>query len=186
MKRIVNVGLLVGLTLCFVGCVTTPEEETDVLFASIPGGITKEQAIKAVYTSAIRREWKVSDTADNELELKLNHRNYKALLDFTFSENEIRYSDSTTYYVSDQGRSYLESEDASGWKKRSAPENWIVYLQRDVDKVFRRLLLDNEKYSIPSSDPIADKLISLKKLFDQDLITEEEYQKKREEILSGY
>ena len=176
------------LSCCFTGCTSTTQKEEifhkeevsrtpkeSVFFCTIPSDITQEEAIQAVHAAAVKRSWRLEDTETEQLALKLNHNNYHALLHFTFADKEIRYSDFTTF-TSFEGK-VINS---------TSPARWIYFLKRDVDTIFQKILLDNRNRTTSSSDPIAEKLIHLKELFKKNLITESEYQKKREEILSEY
>jgi len=186
--------LLIFFGFCLASCKTISTE--DIPFTSIPSSITDSEAIKVLHTAALKRKWTVSDIGTHSLKAELIHRGYHSVLYFTFLDTEIRYSDATTFTSSTTGLLTVLSttEDLDKYisnsheetRNCSVPRTWINNLKNDVNIGFRAILLETKKDISTSSDLIAEKLISLKKLKNQNLITELEYQKKREEILSEY
>ena len=171
------------------GCATTPEKK-NALFSWIPSQLDEEDARKAVQSAALQREWQVKDDETEDMEIELKHRGYHAILIFTFSDGEIRYSDDSTYFSTGSDSpelNYSSSNPSEGrWVKRSAKKDWIENLKHDVSGIFSAMIVEGKSRTCSSPDPIAEKLISLKALYDQNLIAELEYQQKREEILSEY
>lgn len=159
--KLSNIFLLLPLLLCFTACETVPTE--DLFFSSIPNRISKEDAIEIVHTAALRREWKVTVTETDTLKTELHHRRYKASLLFTFQDHEIRYSDYSRYL------SNTHQGSGENGVNKSAPKNWIIYLQRDVNKIFCNMLLED-----------------LKNQHEKDMMSEGEYQRKKEELRAEY
>ena len=171
--KAMTISLLILLGYCLVGCVIIPKEE--VFFAAIPEHISEDDAILAVYQAALKRAWQVKDIDNGKLEIELEHRGYHSILSFTVQERDILYTD-RTYFNNPQ----------HGTVRSPAPSNWIKYLKNDVNVKFRTLMVEDRGNSAPSLEPISQKLIGLKSLLDQSLITEDEYKKKREEIIAEY
>ncbi|VAW90902.1 hypothetical protein MNBD_GAMMA21-636, partial [hydrothermal vent metagenome] len=151
----------------------------DIFFSKIPPHITPSQALAAVQKAAIRKKWTASRLENNKLQAKLNHHDYEVLLIFSFTDNEIRYKDLTVFYEMD------DSEQENG-EKTPAPERWVSNLKRYTNVFLREYQL----YAVPkekfSHEDIKLKLESLKKMYNQKLITESEYAQKKKEILSRY
>jgi len=162
----------------------------NVLFMKIPEGISLNEANIAVNHVAAHRKWVVSELEGNKLRIKLNHKNYRAMLDFSFSTDEITYSDLSSYLNSGV---YDDSE--SIWETKAAPRKWVNNLKKDV----RSILIIIKKIKSKSDDPAFNnakekltyeettaKLVNLKKLYDKKLLTKAEYGYKKKEIMSRY
>ncbi len=145
--------------------------------------LTIEQAISALEDAAKRRKWTPTRLENNTVEVKLDHQGYKTHLVFSFSGNGIYYTDLTTYDETD----YDDDEDAkANWVKQPAPRRWVSKLKRETERhlqKYRSLVPTKQK---TSHEEIEAKLRSLKKMFDDQLITESEYQQKKKEIMSRY
>lgn len=149
----------------------------DIFFLAIPSNVTNEQAITSLYSAALKREWTIKSVEDDKLQIKLDHRGYKALLDFSITDNVIKYSDHTTYYNEPD-----DEYEEGAWEDTSAPKSWIKYLLNDTNAL---LAVAGTRGSVRQED-IETKLENLKALFDKKLITEEEYKLKRKELISEY
>ena len=171
MKSLITLVLVFSVGVAYAG--------EKILFLKTPPGISTSQASEAVQKAALRRKWKVSTIEDNKLQVKLNHHDYEALLIFSFSDKEIRYEDLTTFYEMD------DSEQENG-ESVPAPDRWVNNLKRDAGVFLREYQL----YAVPkekfSHEDIKLKLESLKKMYEQKLITESEYAQKKKEVLSRY
>jgi len=156
----------------------------DLFFSSIPSSLTTDDAVAAVNQAALNRRWTTHGLENDKLRIELDHRGYKAVLIFSFSEKEIHYSDYTTYF---NDIFVDEDEDSEGeWEASSAPENWIRNLQNDANSYF---ITSGRNRSVKESslhDNTVNKLESLKRLYDKKLITETEYNVKKKEIMSSY
>ncbi len=128
MKNIYSL-ILAATTLTLVSCETIQTE--DLYFSSVPSEISDHEAQNILYKALLRRHWEVARLEDQNLQAELEHNGYRALLKFTITENEIKYSDYTTYY----------SYSSETRTPSTAPKRWIVYLQRDTEKAFRNALL---------------------------------------------
>ena len=174
------------IIFCLFSCASVPRAK-DYLFTSVPSQLSNSEARKAVQIAALNRNWIIKENTPEKLEIELKHRNYHAVLCFTFSDDIIRYSDHSTYFstVSNSHQLRYSDDDEGRWIKRNAKKNWIDNLKHDANQILKKMVV--EKDTEPRSiDSVSEKLISLKNLYEQNLITEIEYQKKREEILSVY
>lgn len=145
-------------------------------FMLIPSTVTINDAVSSVKAAAIKREWAVHAIENNKLRIELNHRGYRGVLEFSFTENEIHYSDLTTYY----------NRSKSEWELSPAPDSWIQNLRNDVTGY---LQLNRRDLSVKESltrEDLTTKLETLKSLYDKKLITEAQYRSKQEEIMLRY
>lgn len=179
--------------LLFMLSISATHANGEIHFSGIPANITTVEAITAVGYAAQKRKWTVSNLDNGKLRVNLNHNDYKAVLDFSFSERDIYYSDFTTYIDQDVN----EDEDSlEAWEAKAVPRNWLANLKRDVDGFF--LILKNIKHNRGSHslknnhketlsyENVEIKLDGLKKLYDKRLIAESEYKLKKKEIMSRY
>ena len=182
MKTVVIVFFLV----LNVSIVSANEE---VFFMKIPPHISVAEAVEAVSQAASGRKWSVEGFKNGVLRIKLNHLDYKAVLDFSFSDDEIYYLDLTTHLNErspDNGSGRPGWSSREDWEKTSAPKRWIRNLQKDTGSSFEfNKASDNINRSF-SHKNMEEKLGSLKKLYDKGLITESEYKLKKMEVLSNY
>lgn len=156
----------------------------NIFFSSIPSYVTTDEAITAVTQAALKRRWTTHELENNKLRIELDHRGYKAVLNFSFSEKEIHYSDSTTYF---NDIFVDEDEDSKGeWEASPAPGNWVKNLKNDVNGYFAISKRNRSVKESFSHENAEKKLESLKILYDKKLITEAEYTLKKEEIMSRY
>ena len=168
------------ITLLLILNISAAHSEESILFSQIPAYVTTDQAIASVKAAALKRRWSIDGEGDNELRIKLDHRGYKARLKFNFTESEIHYFDSTTY--ENMGEDVFGDEQAA-WVASPAPARWITNLKNDMNAFLVNNVSGKE---LPSNEQIENKLKSLKSMYDNKLITEEEYQLKKKEILSRY
>lgn len=169
------------ITILFVLSVNVAFASESIPFMKIPPGVTTAQAVTAISNAAALRRWTAEGLENNQVRIKLNHRGYKAVLDFSFTEHEIYYSDSTTTYQKED----IDSDDGK-WVKSPAPQNWVLNLKRDVSKYFSMIKINNSSKKAPASETIESKLEKLKDLYDKKLINESEYEAKKKEIMSSY
>jgi len=170
------------ITLLFILNLSAVQADESMLFSTIPSYVTTNQAISSLRAAALNREWSIDGEGDNELRIKLDHHGYKARLKFNFTVSDIRYFDSTTYYNEDMWGDEFGDEKGF-WEKSQAPASWIVNLKKDMN-----IYLVNKAPVIDSlsNEQIENKLESLKKMYDNKLITEEEYKLKKKEIMSRF
>lgn len=169
------------IILLFILNVCVASAAENIYFAKIPPNINTADAISAVSKAALKRKWTVHNFENNILRVELNHRDYKALLNFTFPDGDIMYSDSTTYFNNGKDDFYEE-----GWVVRPVPKNWLFNLQSDVAAFFA---VSQNSINIKkelSQENVGEKLEELKVLYDKKLITEADYELKKKEILSRY
>lgn len=175
------------LALFFALNISVVHAKENIFFKKIPPYITTSDAIIAVSKAAISRKWTVYEFENKRLRIELNHRGYKAKLEFFFSDNEIYYSDLTTYYsYNDDEDEFLDSFAEDTWIAEPAPENWIRNLQNDTGTYFLYRKTNTESKEKLTYENIALKLKGLKSLYNDKLITESEYKLKKKELMSRY
>jgi len=174
--------------------VNTVRAEEKVFFMPIPSNVSVSQAVAAVTQAALNRGWSVEESNNEKLQIKLHHRLYKAILDFSFSNSEIHYSDHTTYlerthdpnYNPNSSNTSMPERNKDEWQKRPAPERWIKYLKNDTARFISSNKKSGDINNHSSYMSIEEKLGHLKKMYEGGLITESEYKLKRTELLSKY
>ena len=169
--------------------ISAAHADKKIFFANIPSNATTYDAIDAVISAGLKKRWKAEELDNERVQLKLDHRGYKAELNFTFTDSQIFYVDSTMYL----NDTFLDedSNEEGVWEKDTAPRNWIKYLKNHVNSYFQ--LNVRSKPSQRRRQPVAEqpedaetKLRKLKQLYDKDLITDEEYTLKKDMILSDF
>ncbi len=168
--------------------------EEEVFFMFIPSNVSVSEAVDAVTQAAHNREWSVEGFKNGKLQIKLEHRRYRALLDFSFSGSTISYSDFTTRFnESSRGNNRGNSggnpdwnSSKDEWQKRPAPERWIKYLKEDTTRFLSSAKTGSDINNHSSSKSMEEKLEHLKKMYENGLITESEYKLKKTELLSEY
>lgn len=169
------------LTILTILNISVTHASEDIFFSPIPSNVTSNGAMTSVMQAAIKRQWTPHQLENNKLKIELDHRGYKAILIFSFSDKGIYYSDHTTYF-SDA----LIDEDEEGiWEAASAPGNWIGNLKIDTNNYFA-VNAGRATSETFSHDNVEMKLQSLKALYDKKLITESEYNSKRKKVMSSY
>ncbi len=146
----------------------------------VPEGITALQANQAIKKAAIRRKWTASVLENNEVQVKLNHHGYHAQLIFSISNGEVHYKDLTTTEDDDE----FSNIEAGGYTP--VPRNWLNNIKRDATSFMSSMERSTKNKTKISTENLEAKLESLKKMYDRQLITESEYKKKKQEILSRY
>ena len=170
------------ILLLFMLNIGTACADDEIFFLAIPSHITNEQVLSSLRAAAYKREWSVTNLENNKLRINLDHRGYRAALDFFIINKGIYYSDSTTYYEDNEDDPFAEGE----WVASTVPDRWVRYLQNDVNVLLPAAGTYNPANETAAQDDIESKLEGLKALYDKRLITEEEYKTKRKEIISGY
>lgn len=179
------------ITLLTLLSVNVAHAGEKMFFSIIPTYAITADAVSAVTAAATKRQWTVNQFKDDTLRIELEHRGYKAILDFYFTKNEIHYSDLTTYEEDDMDDDPFNTDNASTWTPSPAPSHWIQNLKNDVNihfnnSVYARNRNNSSTKESLSHKEIEKKLISLKSLYDKKLITEEEYKLEKKEIMSNY
>ena len=144
--------------ILFALSVNVASAKESVFFMKIPTYITTTEAITALTKAAVKRKWTVDELKKNKLHINLNHHNYKAVLDFSFTEHEIYYSDLTTYFHSDE-----IDDNEEKWTGSAAPKNWALNLKSDVNSYFSLIKMNNKIKGTYSHENIKIKLENLKK-----------------------
>lgn len=119
------------LILFFILNINITQASENIFFKEIPSYSTRVNAIMAVNKAALSRKWTAHEFENNKLRIELNHKGYKAVLEFYFSEKEILYSDLTTYYVE-----AFDEFSEGAWVEKQTPEHWIANLKKDTGIYF--------------------------------------------------
>jgi len=173
MKVLVSLLLIVNLSIAYAS--------EEIFFTNKPANVTMAQAVSAVEKAAKRRKWTPTRLADNRLEVKLEHHGYRNWLIFSFSDGGIYYTDLTTY---DEADDHDDTDDH--WVKKAAPRRWVKNLKKDADGYLRKYARNAPTKQESSTEVIEAKLKSLKKMYDEKLISQSEYEQKKKELLSRY
>ncbi len=167
------------ITLLVVLNISVVQAGEDIFFTKIPANITISQAVDAVQNAAERRKWTASRLENNKLQAKLNHHDYEAVLIFSFTADEIRYTDLTIFYE-------MDDDEQENGEKTPAPARWVRNLKKDTNYYFRQYPVRNISQEKMSPEDLENKLAGLKKMYNKQLITEVEYNQKKKEIMSRY
>jgi hypothetical protein len=137
-----------------------PKAPGEVLVA-LPAGTDPHKAMEAAYRAFAGRKWAVSLDADGAA-LVARNRNFDidATLKVFVGDGALRYIDGT---VDSKGR------------KAQVPERWLNYIRADLRRPAPRA----------RDQDAGERLQRLKSLLDRGLISPEEYEAKRAEILRG-
>ena len=176
--------------LLFLSSSTTHADEI-LNFLDVPNNISTKEAIEVVAYISEHYKWTVQRQGNNKLRVSIDHRGYKARLDFSFSDKNITYKDSTTYEQTDFDP-FDTSNSSIVILKKPTPLSWMKNLRRGTKKRMAWLKRDNRQHIIidnikdNSPDSLESKLVGLKTVYAKGLITEKEYKIKKNEILSEY
>ena len=155
-------------------------------FIDVPPSVPAWEAIIVLKEVALKRRWNITEQDKETLQITLNHKDYRAVLDFNISNGKVFYLDSTTYLTD---TIFTDFDEEGEWLKKAAPINWMRNLENDANRALRiRDSYKNTGKTTQSKDieDIESKLERLKRLFNKKLITELEYNAKRKEIISEY
>jgi len=180
------------------------------VFVEIPKNVGNSIAFSSVKLAAQHRRWTIKEASDNKVVIYLNHRCYQSKLTFTIKDHVIYFDDSTKVYEGCLHPSYYQDGmtttfggDLSGSSNSSGkpefvdakvPPGWLKNLRQDATQNLMSASMINtgrqeessDDKAVISSGEIEKKLKKLKSLFDQKLITEEEYEQKKKELLMMY
>ena len=177
------------LVCCLFFAVSIVSAKEEIFFMRVPSHISIAEAVDAVSQAAFRRRWSVEGGKNGILRITLNHRGYKAVLDFSFSNGEIHYSDLTTRIdraSPDNGSGRPGWSGVDEWVRAATPKSWIRNLKKDTSRFLVLNKANGSSADSFSHKSVEEKLVSLKKLYDEGLITESEYKLKKVDILSQY
>lgn len=150
-------------------------------FVIVPDGVADAQALIAAHQALVGRQWTVRERSPLEIKATLAHKLFDCTLYFRLESNRLLKREQckqTLFSGPNNNPRVVDSE---------VPERWLAYLRSDIDV----LLLAAPRAQRPepgrrdSAGP-AERLRALEALKRDDLITEQEYQKKRAEILSDF
>lgn len=177
--------LLVALVI-FTLSITLHAEEEGVLINPMYKG-----EIALLEKALVGRGWKIRERTDSQIRAEVENvgRGVAAELLFFYQDGGFNYKGSATKKIKRRG--FGGNSPVTKYEPTDVPTKWFNALRGDVDKL--RSLLDASQrakmMAEPASKPepgqsVESRLKSLQSLYDQQLITETEYQAKRQEILS--
>ena len=118
--------------LLIILTIGTAHANESKIFTYTPDYVTTAQAVNIISQAAKGRKWKVLDLGNKQLQLKLDHNDYKCDLLLTFNNQEITYVDSTTLML-EEGDDF----DSDGtWIPGKAPAKWLQNLISDTHPLF--------------------------------------------------
>lgn len=163
------------------------------LFLDIPKGLKTSLGLPSVKLAAQHRKWTIIVDRENELIIYLDHRCFQSKLTFTLKDHSIMYQDDTRVL---QRCRYPSSYSLSepDYKQTNVPSNWLENLKSDTSRYFSTVKLNNTGRHETSTDSkegitkdqLEEKLKQLKSLYDKKLISEQEYNDKKKELLERF
>lgn len=163
MKRLYYALLLAASTHAVAqsGVLAPPPKAPGQVLATLPAGTDPEKAMQAAYNAFAGRKWAVSRDVEGAIVARNRNFDIDATLKVFVGDGALRYIDGT---VDSKGR------------KAQVPERWLNYIRADLRRPTRPAARDEDA---------AGRLQRLKSLLDRGLITPNEYEAKRAEILKG-
>ena len=183
-----KIALLCHLFLFTVtsGYASEPEHFLDYV-----DGVSGSDTLELARMAAQKRKWTIAEKTEDSITITLDHRKYRAKLVILNRSNALVYTDHSL--VQKKTKDLIGDIDNS-WSESRAPAGWIANLQKDTQKMLFNVNLASISRSTTSSDCPArlsieeaeSKLVSLKSFFERELINEQDYEAKRQEILSSF
>ena len=150
------------------------------LVENVPPDLSKEQVLRAAWTALAGHQWIVKPGSGDVLLAEITSGDTDAKLKVFMVGRRLRYTD--------EG-----SKSRSSGVAISVPERWIGYLRADTARALSQIQMAESgkagnappaSGSAPASArTTAERLRALKELHDSGVITRDEYDKKRAEIL---
>lgn len=170
---------LAVIVLCLMWNVASAQKPGIRLMGNLPDNLTNEQILRAVWTALAGRRWVVQSSSDDTVVAEYSSGDTAGKLKVFLVGRELRYTDEGT-------RQKIAN------RPTTLPESWIANLRNDTAKHLRELSLAQRPSASPakstasaSSRAVAERLRAAKELHDSGVITADEYEKKRAEILRG-
>lgn len=160
-------------------------------FLPLPEDISKPAALSSIKLAALNRKWSIREESESSISIYLEHRGFASSLTFSVENGEILYTDNTKKHRISTNSSRLDPE--LEYAPSKTPDEWLENLRKDT-RIFlhqsRSIQLaskdksDCERHI--SSDELEARLIHLKKLYNDGLISEKEYGDKQRDLLRKY
>jgi hypothetical protein len=183
-------ALLAFGLLCSAGASSAAESQ-QTLLASLPQSVPQGAVAKIAAEAFTGRGWTVVSANKDEVTGKIDHRGITATLKLKILDDRIAYSCERTDpgVASRQGGGSGPAPRNRSNTKATRPctntvlQGWIRNLERDIAG---KLVLAEIVISDDDADrvPVAERLSTLEALRSQGLVSQQEYDAKRAEILS--
>lgn len=171
---------LVGI-LCVLLLAAPAFAGEGVLVENIPPGVDKATVLTIVRNALNYREWTVADVPPSAVSGKISRGRVDAQIRISLVDNSLRYQESA-----------ITTELSTRVRKVATPSRWIEYLRSDISEELQaRAKARPEAAKAASKDaPQArgstlQRMQELKQLQEAGLISNDEYERKRAEILDG-
>lgn len=195
LRKVGRTVVVAGVTALLVSPGVRAAE--DVLVESIPANVDKAGALAAAKDALKYREWRVTGEDADSVSATISRSNVDAKIRIKVVGTRLLYEESAL------GRGRLDHTGRVTPSTISTPSRWIEYLRSDTTE---RLMA---RAAAPAATPRAavaapakvdaavaatpaasgrssvQRLQELKEMLDRNLITAEEYARKKEEILKG-
>ena len=188
LKRITKI-----IILSFIFLTASLPASEKIYLTFIPENVPISQAISASELVVNKRGWKTLEKNDESLKIQLEHRGYNAIMTLVYADAKIHYTDTTTQKVTRKKReNYGYGPPVTQIVETEVPRSWLVNIKNDITNVLHTtsLSLTNtcdklmREHNLLSTNEVEERLAKLKKLFDAELVTEEDYKLKKRDILS--
>jgi len=153
---------------------------------NIPKNVSIEKAINASELMVNKRGWKTVEKTSNTLKIQLQHRDYNSNMTLFYTDSEIKYNSETT-------KKTIEYDmDSAQWVNAKMPASWLKNIKNDIQNklIDASLLIPNnvsalnDEQKLVSVKDVEERLKSAKSFYEKGLITEKEYELKKNDILS--
>lgn len=151
-----------------------------VLLGNLPANLTNDQILRAVWTALSGRRWIVLPSGSDTVIAEYTSGDTEGKLKVFIAGRDLRYTDEGT-------------RQRSSGAFTSLPENWLANLRADTSRALGQLSTARQSAgasppaaaSAPSASArtAAERMRALKELHDSGVITRDEYDRKRAEIL---
>lgn len=161
-------------------------ERDYTLLVSTPPNVDREVVSWAAATAFNGRGWTVKSQSEDHVTGYLNHRGIEATLELKILDGKIDYYCDCVKRV----RARRVGVRRTPRKEKSeirpyTPEGWIHNIRKDITKNLRNQAVSARRSNAKLQGPSAkQRLRSLQTLLDDGLVTQEEYDSKRAEIIS--
>jgi len=154
----------------------TPAEAGQLLIGNLPGNLSNDQILRAVWSALSGRRWIVQPGSGDSINAEYTSGDTAGKLQVFLVGRDLRYLEDGT-------------RQRSSGRPTSLPDNWIANLRADTSRTLMEMSAKKPPAAPANSaiaaNPrtVAERLRALKELHDSGVITRDEYDKKRAEIL---
>jgi Short C-terminal domain len=151
--------------------------EEGVLVENIPASLDRATVLTAVRNALTYREWTIVDSFPTAVSAKISRGRTDARIRISIVENTLRYTESA-----------VTTELSQKVTKTTTPSRWINYLRSDISTELQERAKTapakpSTKEASKGRGNTVQRMQELKQLQDSGLISAEEYERKRAEIL---